>query len=854
MLRYPYQLVTLVLFAFSWHWVVSDASGQTVDWKEFRRELLEVDDATREKKLADYIGSTKTKPLDKAKALNFMARSASRMGLLDEAEEFVRLAHSHIDPSKNKLVLRSLYQAESLIAAMKHEYERSIKLATKSIDLSEEIEPNGIYLVFPLNERGIAYQQSGKYTDAIKDYQRALKLSGNNQRLERFRIHLLTNLAATFNELKAFEKAGSTYQEALELSRKFKDKQAEVLLLINLGNNFLDLGNYQKGFSQYQLAKEIKNKNKDILPNGHLYVGLGDVANHDGEHKKAERYFKKAQSEYRAVNDTAGERIAVARLAEINKSKILKAQQESQVADNSALDEQIALLTQQLKDARKSEDLLGRKLILQKLIEFQITKKDWESATKLTSELMATRQTEFDEISRLSVATLDDKNSAIDQLNASNQRLWFSLVAILIGFGLIGLLWKTQIKVKQNLQLATAAKRQEQLKNSILQEQLSKKQKDAGLATMSAGVLHDFNNYLTAIISSAEIGIEARNVSDKDEYLSAILASGLSAAELTQQIHDFVGAGRPRKSGSCCVNDLLEAHHSSWASLVENKIGFSVNSDHVNQILIPIDANQLDRIIINLIKNASEAIKDAGTIEITAFAANEDWGACAHGEFCRIDVIDDGPGMSDEVIRCAQDPYYSTKGIGRGLGLSTVKGIVERNQGKSRIESSKNDGTTVSMLFPRISVAEFLRHHTPTNHFATPHITNTSSSGKRLLIVEDDTTVLSGLESYLQSAGFLVSAFEDAYQAIQFIENATDPIDVAITDFALSQNISGKEMAMVVKNRFPGCKALLISGYAEDEVFENSLFDGFLAKPFTLSQLRTKIGTLLVRSDAANTT
>ena len=846
----------LFLFAGTLMWSVSSefAESQITTWKELESQLDFTDSVATGLKIKEFLASETVENVEKARAMNSFARTCCSTGKVKEAGELVEKAKALVADSDDLVIQRSLWQIDGVIAAMNDELQRSIECSNKCIEISEKISPGDKYLVFPLNERGLVYQRMNRYSEAISDYQRAMKIA-DAAGYAPMKVKLYVNLGAVFNELNVHEKADENYRKGLRIAEQVGDVYSKLLILVNLGNNFLDQDDYKSGSKYYQQALELAEKYPRLPPNGQLYMGLGDVAAKSLDFVEAKKQYQNAKKAYAQMQDKTGVQTAKSKVA-IAKFEIAKVEAQRNETDKKLviehhqdLDEQIKAVEAVLADLSLREDRNAIESAMCRLASLCSKRGEWRRATELMAKVLKSKQEGWDEVSRLSIETIAKREQDINELNLANQRLTYAL----FGGGslaLIGLIvWRLKRLSDRKLKQANASNRSEQQKNSLLHLQLLEKQKEEGLITMASGLLHDFNNYLATIVASAELGLQTNEPSKKNELLQTVLSSGISASGLTQRIYEYVGKGLPADEGVVSLSELVRTNEDSWACIAgpENKFAVSIDED----CFLPITEEQLDRVIVNLIKNSAEALEQPGFIRVSSELVRSDRNQAG---VCKIVVEDNGSGMTSETCRLSSDPYFSTKGIGRGLGLAAVKGIVEGCEGKIGIESEVGKGTSVTIAFPTISKAEFEVQTAALDRLRTRRSTvgNVSLHG-HFVLVEDDPILLNGLRKLLEFHNLKLTTFDQGKAAIDFFASTSEQVDILITDFALGDGVSGKEVASEARKRQPNCRTMLISGFAEDEVFESKLFDTFLSKPFMVEELRLALAELIkdARTEAA---
>jgi CheY-like chemotaxis protein len=262
------------------------------------------------------------------------------------------------------------------------------------------------------------------------------------------------------------------------------------------------------------------------------------------------------------------------------------------------------------------------------------------------------------------------------------------------------------------------------------------------------------------------------------------------------------------------------------------------------------DPTQLENAIVNLCVNARDAMPGGGklTIETTnahlddTYAAQHD--EVAPGQYVMISVTDTGTGMPPEVVERAFDPFYTTKGVGRGtgLGLSQVHGFVKQSRGHVKIYSEPGVGTTIKIYLPRHAGEEDVAdsHTRPVGEL--PH----ARDGEIVLVVEDDERVRHLSVDALRELGYTVVQASDAAQAMTVL-TLQPRVDLLFTDVVMP-DLDGRRLADRARAERPNLKVLYTTGYTRNAIVHNGMLDAdvaFLAKPFTIEQLALKVRQVL---------
>ena len=220
------------------------------------------------------------------------------------------------------------------------------------------------------------------------------------------------------------------------------------------------------------------------------------------------------------------------------------------------------------------------------------------------------------------------------------------------------------------------------------------------LEILAGGIAHTLNNALTGLMLNVQLAqIESSRNPELMKCLDEIRDSGRRLAEICQELSSFTRDG-PTVLETLNFNDLL---HGLWPSLIR-RAGLAVilelsSAEHLPAVRC--DPTQLRKVVQNLFKNALESIDGTGTIQFTTkdFVVLE---GQQQGRYALLSVADTGCGMDEDVLLQCCDPFFTTKFIGRGLGLSSTVGIVRAHGGFVELQSSPGKGTTVRVFLPAV--------------------------------------------------------------------------------------------------------------------------------------------------------
>jgi PAS domain S-box-containing protein len=366
-----------------------------------------------------------------------------------------------------------------------------------------------------------------------------------------------------------------------------------------------------------------------------------------------------------------------------------------------------------------------------------------------------------------------------------------------------------------------------------LERRMIDAQRAESLGVMAGGLAHDFNNLLVAVLGNAELALrELPSGASSRGAIESIRDAALRAAELTDQLLAFAGragAGTTRVLPAPLVAELLRIVAPTMPREV------NVHVDLPEELALRGDPGQVRQVLLNLIGNARDALGGAGDISISARAvehrAEEDPGevlAAPPGSYVRIEVSDDGPGMTPETRRRVFEPFFTTKPTGHGLGLAAVLGIVRAHGGAIRVRSSPGEGTTFQILWPTASRIARASSQPPVG-------------ARTVLVVDDEILVRDVVAQMVRDLGYDAVTAADGPRALEVI--AKRAIDAVLVDLTMP-GMSGADVVRVLREKQPGLPVVLCSGYDRDGRGPVAA-DAYLAKPFRIDALERTLAKLL---------
>ena len=376
-----------------------------------------------------------------------------------------------------------------------------------------------------------------------------------------------------------------------------------------------------------------------------------------------------------------------------------------------------------------------------------------------------------------------------------------------------------------------------------LEARMQQAQKLESMGILAGGIAHDFNNILVGILGNADLALEELSVgSPSRAYLHQINLSAKRAADLVRQMLAYSGKGK-FVIEQINLNELvLEMVHLLDASLDRKvHLAFELGNDLP---AVEGDASQLRQVFMNLAINAAESISGSnGMVTISTWEEDFDPRKIQEsrfeqeiepGRYVALEVKDTGCGMSQETLRRIFDPFFSTKFTGRGLGLSAVLGIVRGHRSAIAVESNPGEGTSFRVYFPALNIPASALVKTPTEDRRP----NWRGSGK-ILVVDDEATVLVVAQRILEHLGFDVLLAENGKQAIDVFRENADEIKVVLLDLTMP-HMGGEETFDALRRIRPDVPVVLSSGYPEERAkagFRAEDLAGYVQKPYTINAL-----------------
>ena len=385
-----------------------------------------------------------------------------------------------------------------------------------------------------------------------------------------------------------------------------------------------------------------------------------------------------------------------------------------------------------------------------------------------------------------------------------------------------------------------------EIERSEVQKKAQEAQHLESLGVLSGGIAHDFNNLLAVILGNASL-ISKSLPQDSREFIfmQRIEETSKKAASLCKQMLTYAGKGTLNMQPlelSTLVHDM--------AILLEVCLLKNVSVDYKLHPELPCfdgDLAQVQQLVMNMITNANEAMREGGgniclqTSRIVLDGNTEEVVGVAHagelkqGEYVCLEVSDEGCGMDEATQQRIFEPFFTTKFTGRGLGMSTMLGTVQGHSGLITLESKPNQGTTFQVLFP----VSLKQNKTNTQTEGEAKVSHAEKRGK-VLVVDDELVLLETVQAMLEDLGYEAVLAENGKQALEIYHARKDEINVVLLDMTMPE-MDGKACAIELLKLTPNLKVIIASGYAKEDIhqqFKGIKLAGIVQKPYDFKCLQ----------------
>lgn len=371
-----------------------------------------------------------------------------------------------------------------------------------------------------------------------------------------------------------------------------------------------------------------------------------------------------------------------------------------------------------------------------------------------------------------------------------------------------------------------------------LGEQLRHTQKMEAIGHLAGGMAHEINNQLMVVLNCAEF---VRDTLHPDSQAAGDIAEIMKAGRRCQDVVRQVLAFSRKQTLAPQLTDLTDVAVSA-PRLLGPTLGLNVEltvKPGIGLWQTMVDRRQIEQVLLNLILNARAAMPDGGQITIETanvqlddddderFVDTQD---LRPGQYVMLAVTDTGTGMDQELTRHIFEPFFTTRSRANasGLGLSTVYGIVRQHDGFVAVETQPGAGSVFRVYLPRS------RPGAVRPDPVSPAAPDIGSPARTVLLVEDEPTVRRTMSRILRQLDFRVVEARDGNHALAQMETLAQPLDLLVADIVMP-GIAGTTVARKLRERCPGLRVVLVSGYPETEVLPAGTEHDrivFIQKPF----------------------
>jgi len=379
-----------------------------------------------------------------------------------------------------------------------------------------------------------------------------------------------------------------------------------------------------------------------------------------------------------------------------------------------------------------------------------------------------------------------------------------------------------------------------------MEEQLRHAQKMEAIGTLAGGIAHDFNNILAAIMGYADLAcLDLPDGSSAKKSIREVVRAANRAKELVRHILIFSRKTDQEKAPMHIQQIVREALKLLRASIPSTVL----IQQHIDTDCGAIMANptQIHQIVMNLCTNAAQAMEiKGGIIEVCLTCTKLDRYALPPGSsmqpgaYIKLSILDNGPGIPPEIRDRMFEPYFTTKGVGKGsgLGLAVVHGIVKAHNGEIVVESAIGRGSAFHIYFPMVHGEE---QALVMENDALP------VGNERILLVDDEQAIADLGKRILERLGYSVSAWTDSRLALKAFEEAPTHFDLVVTDQTMP-GMTGCDLAREILRLKPEMPIILCTGYSSivDEDKAKSIgINEFIMKPFDQRHLTRTVRSVL---------
>ena len=356
-----------------------------------------------------------------------------------------------------------------------------------------------------------------------------------------------------------------------------------------------------------------------------------------------------------------------------------------------------------------------------------------------------------------------------------------------------------------------------ELEHQRLEKELTQARKMEALGQLTGGIAHDFNNMLGVIMGYSELSRDKIANNDNEKipgYLDQVLAASNRAKELISSMMLFSHSGE-NDAEAINISPLVKEDIKMLRSIIPTSIDIITQIDE-DLPAVMIEPVKLQQLIMNLCVNARDAMDSKGTLTITLRLNNDIHDSCLicykqiRGDWVELCISDTGSGMTEQIKQHLFEPFFTTKdkGKGTGMGMAVVHGIVQELNGHILIDTKIGEGSTIRILFPPADTQQDVVIEV---HKEVP--ARDEHHKKRILIVDDETSLTKLLGDMLSSEGFQCTLFSSPADALAEFKKSPDNYDLILSDQTMP-NLSGLEMITAMREIRENIPAMIATGFS----------------------------------------
>ncbi len=386
---------------------------------------------------------------------------------------------------------------------------------------------------------------------------------------------------------------------------------------------------------------------------------------------------------------------------------------------------------------------------------------------------------------------------------------------------------------------------------ALAEARFRKAEKLEAIGTLAGGIAHDFNNVLAPIIGYTEMALnDIVHDSPLRHGLEQTLNAAMRARDLVKQILAFGRFDEEQQKIPVEISSIVK----EALALLRASLPSSIEIRHdIEKGVASADATQIHQVMINLCTNAAHAMDDKGIMGVglsrvdlsKSDLADQSIVDLKPGPHLKLSVSDTGIGMDTATLERIFDPYFTTKGVGKGsgLGLSVVNGIVKRHDGAITVQSEPGKGTTFSVYIPAMGTA-------PGEAVETGQVIPTGT--ERILLIDDEQIIVEMVTTILEQLGYKVTPETNSLRALEIFRSRPGEFDLIITDYTMPK-LTGTDLSKEILCIRPDIPIIVCTGFSEKLTAHGAMDLGveLMMKPFSMKQIAELIRRVLRGQTAA---